>query len=157
MSHSQNNEVPELVFFSLDEPRYALHLNAVIRVIQSVEITPLPKAPDIIKGVINLSGEPVPVVDIRKLFQLPPKQIGLDQQFIVAQTKKRKIAIVVDQVTGVARLVNHKLAGAAEIQPFAAYLSGITIYDNKIILIHDLDTFLSLDEERLLDESLNYG
>jgi purine-binding chemotaxis protein CheW len=83
MSNLQNSDTSKLVLFSLEEPRYALYLSAVERVIRSVEVTPLPKAPEIVIGVINIQGEIIPVIDIRKLFHLPIHEISIDDLFII--------------------------------------------------------------------------
>lgn len=63
-----------MVGLTLDGQRYALSLAQVERVIRAVEITPLPQAPEIITGVINVRGRVIPVVDIRKRFRLPVRE-----------------------------------------------------------------------------------
>jgi purine-binding chemotaxis protein CheW len=129
-------------------------LSAVERVIRSVEITPLPKAPAIVSGVINMQGEIIPVIDIRRLFQLPVREINLEDQFIIARTSKRLVALTVDSVEGVSEIANYKVADAKDALPFADYLSGITVFENNIILINDLEKFLSLNEQKELDKAL---
>jgi purine-binding chemotaxis protein CheW len=151
----QKNDIREIVLFSIDEPRYALNLYAVERVIPSVEITPLPKAPEIVLGVINFQGEIIPVIDIRKLFRLPIREINLDDQFIIARTSKRLVALAVDSVIGVTDLINDKVTDIKASMPFADYISGVTVFENNIILINDLEKFLSLDEQQALDKILN--
>ena len=69
MSAFEQTAPDQIVVFALDEPRYALPLSAVERVVRAVEITPLPKAPEIVLGVINMQGQVVPAVDIRKRFR----------------------------------------------------------------------------------------
>ncbi len=64
-------QLNQYVVFTLDEQRYVLHLSAVKRIIRVVEITPLPKAPDIVLDVVNVEGQIIPVVNIRKRFRLP--------------------------------------------------------------------------------------
>lgn len=64
------NRLIRLVSFNLDDQKYALLLSAVIRIIRVVEITSLPKAPEIVLGVINMHGLIIPVFDIRKRFRL---------------------------------------------------------------------------------------
>ena len=59
----------EFVAFVLNDQRYALRLAVVERVVQVVEFTPLPKAPEIVLGIINFEGRVVPVVDVRKRFR----------------------------------------------------------------------------------------
>lgn len=155
MNDSQNTNAAKIVLFSLDEPRYALYLDTVIRIIQAVEITPLPKAPEIVSGVINVQGEIIPVINIRKLFRLPEHEIDLDNQFIIAKTSKRTLALLVDSVQGVSELENCEVTDAHDVFPFADFLSGITVFENNIVLINDLEKFLSLDDEKKLDEALN--
>ena len=155
MEQFQSADTSKIVLFSLDKPKYALYLYAVEQVIRSVEITSLPKAPEIVLGVINLQGEIIPVIDIRKLFRLPTHDINLEDQFIIARTSKRLVVLVVDLVIGVSELAGHQVINSNEALPFADYLLGITIYENNIILINDLEKFLSLDEQRQLDNALN--
>jgi purine-binding chemotaxis protein CheW len=157
MSNLQSTKNSKIVLFRLEEPRYALYLSAVERVIRSVEITPLPKAPETVLGIINLQGEIIPVIDIRRLFHLPTHEINLEDQFIVARTSKRLVVLVVDSVTGVSDLAHYKVTDAREAFPFADYLSGITIFENNIILINDLEKFLSLNEQQALDKALKGG
>jgi len=73
----------DIIIFSLDEPRYALPLSLVERVVRIVEITPLPKAPDIVMGVINMHGQILPVINVRRRFNLPEREIRLEDQLIM--------------------------------------------------------------------------
>jgi purine-binding chemotaxis protein CheW len=79
----------QYVVFTLDEQRYALYLHAVVRVVRIVEITPLPQTPEVIRGVVNVQGQVIPVVDIRKRFQLPEREPELGDQLIIANTACR--------------------------------------------------------------------
>jgi purine-binding chemotaxis protein CheW len=157
MNNLQNTETSKIVIFSLEEPRYALYLSAVERVIRSVEITPLPRVPEKVAGVINLQGEIVTVLDIRKIFHLPAREISLADMFIVARTSERMVALAVDSVEGVSEIENCQVADAKETLPFADYLSGVAIFKNNIILINDLEKFLSLKEQQVLDKALKGG
>ncbi|MBF8302857.1 MAG: cheW40H-4 [Candidatus Dadabacteria bacterium] len=62
------DKLNQLVVLTLDEQRYALHLSAVERIVRVVEVTPLPKAPEIVLGVVNVQGQIIPVINIRKRF-----------------------------------------------------------------------------------------
>lgn len=62
-----------LVVFRLDERRYALPLSVVERVIRAVEVTPLPKAPPIVLGAIDVQGRVVPVLNVRRRFLMPDR------------------------------------------------------------------------------------
>lgn len=154
MDYNKSDHNKKIVLFSLDEPRYALYLSVVERVVRAVEITPLPKAPDIVLGVINFQGEIIPVVDIRKRFRLSSREIDIEDQFIIARTSKRFIVLAVDSVAGVFELEDQQVIDAEVTFPYTDYLSGVAKIENNIILINDLEKFLSLDEEILLDEAL---
>lgn len=156
------NEISEIgnlkiVLFSLDNLQYALQLSAVSRVVSVVEITPLPKAPEIVMGVVNYMGEIIPVINIRKRFRLPDRDVKLEDQLIIANTKKRLVGLVVDSVTGIHELEPDQLINIEGKFPYAGYLSGIAKLENDIVLIHDLEKFLSLDEQQMLDKTLTTG
>ena len=144
----------QLVVFSLDEQRYALYLHAVERVIRAVDVTPLPEAPDIVIGVINLQGQVIPIANIRRRFSLPEREIDLSNQFIIANTSRRTVALVVDTVSEVIEPEKEKVIPAEKITPGMELIDGVIKLEDGMILIHDLDRFLSLEEETLLDQAM---
>jgi purine-binding chemotaxis protein CheW len=144
----------QIVVFTLDELLYALPLLAVVKVIHAIEIRHLPEAPEIISGIINVKGRIIPVADIRKRFGLPAREIDPDDRLIIADTGKRQIAILVDFVTGIRDLAPGQHKQAKETFPFAEHLRGVAKVDDELILIYDLEQFLSLDEEKELEHAL---
>ncbi len=148
------NAFNNLVLFTLDEQLYALHLSAVTRVVRTVEITPLPKAPEIIRGVVNVQGQVIPVVDIRKRFRLPEREQELNDQLIIASTARRSVALVVDTVDGVIEHSGQEMIPPEKILPTTEYIEGVIKLEDGLVLIHDLDTFLSLEEDKELDTAL---
>ena len=155
MNSLQLEDHMQIVVFSLDEPRYALDLSTVERVVSAVEITPLPRAPEIVLGVINMQGQVVPVVDVRKRFRLPEREVNIDDRFIIARTSRRVVALVADDVVGVQRLGDRQIVSAEQALPFAEYIKGVAKVEEDLVLIYDLDRFLSLDEEQKLDEAMS--
>lgn len=155
MDSNESQKTNKIVRFRLEEPRYAICLSEIERVIQSIEIIPLPKAPKKVLGVINVQGEVIPVIDVRSIFRLPQRALHVDDQFIIANTKKRRIALVVDEVMSVTELNDNTSSSTLKKLPYADYLSGITVIDNDVVLINDLEKFLSLDDHKVLDEALN--
>jgi purine-binding chemotaxis protein CheW len=143
-----------LVVFALDDKRYALPLSSVERVVRSVEITALPKAPEIVSGIINVQGTVIPVFNIRKRFRLPEKEIDMADQMIVAKTSSRTVSFGVDEVEGVLEWPGEKIIAGEKIHPEVEYVEGVIKLDNGMVLVHDLDRFLSLDEGRKLDNAL---
>ena len=142
------------VAFTLDEGHYALDLSAVERIIQTVEITLLPEAPDIVLGVINIHGKIIPVVNIRRRFHLPEKDIEPTNRLIIAHTLKRTVALVVDVVLGVIETPEDRVVKADTVLPGMDYVQGVVKMEDGMILIHDLNKFLSLEEEKTLDTAI---
>jgi len=142
------------VVFSLGNQRYALPLPAVDRVVRMVAITPLPKAPGIVLGVVNFQGRVIPVINMRRRFNLPEKDIALTDQLVVAHTSQRSVALVADAVHDVITSSAQSLIETENIVPGVEYVEGVVKLGDGMILIHDLDKFLSLEEERNLNQAL---
>jgi len=142
------------LIFTLEGHRYTLPLPSIDRVVPAVYITPLPKAPEVVLGVINVQGQIIPVVNLRKRFRLPEREIEPSDQFIVAHTSHRVVALSVDAVLGVSDLPEQIVISGKEIVPGMEYIAGVAKQEDGVLLIHDLDTCLSLDEEKVLDSAL---
>jgi purine-binding chemotaxis protein CheW len=145
----------QYVVFKLDEQAYCLALSCVERVIQTAAISALPKAPEIVLGILNFSGAVIPALDIRRRFNLPEKAVSTGDQFIIARTARRKVAVLVDSVTGVIEVPVGNVTAVEEITRGTEYIAGVIRLPDGMALIHDLDTFLSLEEERVLDSAIS--
>jgi purine-binding chemotaxis protein CheW len=145
----------QIVVFTLDQQLYALPLTTVVRVIHAVEITHLPKAPDIISGIVNVRGQIIPVIDVRKLFGLISRELIPDDQLIIADTGKRLVALLVEQVSGIRNITHQQHVNTKETLPFAEYIRGVVKIEDELILIYDLEQFLNLDEEKELELALS--
>ncbi|HEY4487539.1 MAG TPA: chemotaxis protein CheW [Candidatus Paceibacterota bacterium] len=143
-----------MVVLGLDDGWYALRLAAVQRVVRAVEVTPLPKAPLIVLGVINVQGQIIPVFNLRERFSLKQREIEPSNQFIIATTRTRVVALVVDTVVGVIERLENEILAPASILSDMEYVEGVTKFEDGIVFIHDLGGFLSLDEANQLDQAL---
>jgi purine-binding chemotaxis protein CheW len=117
-------------------------------------LTPLPAAPRIVLGVIDLHGSIVPVVNTRSRFGLPPRQVTPADRLVFVRTNRRRLALVVDDVDEVLEYPEDRIRRADDIVPGTDYLLGVAKLEDGLVLIHDLDTFLALGEERSLEEAL---
>lgn len=86
--------------FNLDDKIFGVAAEDVLRVSQIVEITSIPKAPKVVKGIINVMGEVVPVIDIRNRLNLPSREIHLSDYLIIIRCKNQTISIIVDGIMG---------------------------------------------------------
>lgn len=148
------NQATQIVVFALDGLQYALRLSAVERIERSAAVSPLPRAPEIILGVLNVRGRVIPVVDMRKRFRLFPRPVDARDHLILARTSRRPAALHVDEVRGVMNFGEDRLVSAQEILPHLPFVEGVVKTGEGIIFIHDLDKFLSLEEEGELSRAL---
>ena len=149
------SELAQLVVFRLDERRYALPLAVVERVVRAVEVTPLPKASPIVLGAINVHGRVLPVLNVRKRFLMPEREIGPADWFLLAHTARHTVVLVVDESEGVVERTQAEVVLSTQIVPDLDHFPGVLRLDDGLVLIHDLETFLSLDEARALDEAMD--
>jgi purine-binding chemotaxis protein CheW len=144
----------QLIIFTLSDQRYAVPLSTVERVVRVADVTALPKAPDSILGVVNVQGRVTPVIDIRQRFHLPKRELAVRDQMLIAHTARRSVVLVVDAVTGVLDYSEQEIVGAQDVLPGIEYVEGVIRLEDGLILIHDLDRFLSIEEEMALDQAM---
>ena len=144
----------ELVIFMLDRQPYAVELATVHRVVYAAEVTPLPHAPPVILGVINVYGQLMAVVNLRRRFGLPEREIDLSDQFVIVDTPTRRVALVVDAVIGIRTVPRQNILAGNEISAELHHVQGIAKVADDMIFIQDLDRCLSLQEEKILDDAL---
>jgi purine-binding chemotaxis protein CheW len=102
----------ELCTFCIAGEDYAVDIMRVREIINPLPLTPVPRAPAFVEGVIRLRSEVIPVVDVRKRFGLPAAPPTRKTKFIVVRIGGRRIALVVDEVTEVVRLERSQIRPA---------------------------------------------
>ena len=102
----------ELCTFRIGGEDYAVDIMRVREIINPLPVTPVPRAPAFIEGVIRLRSEVIPVVDVRKRFALPPVPPTRKTKYLVVRIGDRRLALVVDEVTEVVRLAREEIRPA---------------------------------------------
>lgn len=131
-----------------------MRLDSVERVVRAAAITPLPKAPEIVLGILDLQGQIIPVINLRKRFRLPEREIRSTDQFVVARTGTLTLALVVDSTESVMELTDREAILPDDILTGMVYLEGVTRTKDGLVLIHDLESLLFAAEEELLAQAL---
>ena len=148
-------ETAQWLVFYLDEGRYALPLAAVDRIVRAVHVTPMPGAPSIILGAIDVQGRVLPVFNIRRRFGLPERSVAPSDHFLIAHTARRTVVLVIDAAQGVVGHAATAVTEGANVARDLEHIRGVIQLDDGLVLIHDLEQFLSPDEARLLDEAMS--
>jgi purine-binding chemotaxis protein CheW len=144
----------EVLVFEVAGQTYGLPSGDVLELVRAVAITPLPGAPPVIEGVVNVRGRVLPVLDVRARFRLPTKALELSDHFIVAAAGARGVILRVDRATHLALVDEATVQPPQTLGPSATYVAGVVKLDDGLVLIHDLATFLSAAEAASLDEAL---
>ena len=143
-----------LILLTVDGQTYALHLEAVDRILRMVAVTPLPGAPDAVEGVINIQGEVVPVVSIRRRLGLAERTAGAADSLLVARARSRRLAIIAESVLGVVERPADAIVSTGDLAQRVRHIEGVLKTSDGLVLIQDLDRFFSPEEERSLDLAL---
>jgi purine-binding chemotaxis protein CheW len=143
------------VVFCLETGRYALPLSAVDRIVRAVYVTPLPLAPDVVLGAIDVEGQVMPVFNLRRRFQLPERALDPADHFLIARTARGAVVLVIDSAQGLLDCPSSPMIDAQNVAPNLGHISGVIQLDDGLVLIQDLEHFLSPDEARTLDEAMN--
>jgi purine-binding chemotaxis protein CheW len=139
----------------LDTLTLALPLVNVDRVIMAVAVQPLPRAPKLVLGIINLAGKIIPVFNLRRRLGLPEHAVAASDCFIIAHSATRPLALVVDRVSIASDLAPGQIVTSPDILPELGPTAGIAKLDGELTLIHDLNQFLNLAEDATLTRALN--
>jgi purine-binding chemotaxis protein CheW len=143
-SEQENEDLLQYVTFLVGGETYGISVMKVQSINEMSEITQVPKARSFIKGVINLRGAVIPVIDMRKKFGLPEKEYALNVILIV-EVKERLIGMIVDSVSDVVGIA------ASNIQTNINYsgkveknsMEGVGRIGESLIILLDVETFLN--------------
>ena len=143
----------QLVIFRLSMEEYGLPITKVQEINRLVPITKLPQTPAFMEGIINLRGRIIPVIDLRKRFQLPIMEHNDDTRIIIVEVNGQTVGITVDAVNEVVCL------DATSIEPpppsfvlDSQYIHGIGKLDERLIILLDINKILTSQEEIVLKQ-----
>ena len=139
---SKEQETLETVILKTDRQLYGLPLKNVVEIIRMVAITPIPEAGRGIEGVINLRGEVVPVLDLRKCLGLEVKPYTLNTHIIITQTDGRNLGLVVDGVAKVADIPKHNIRPSQQLSPSSKHILGVAKTGDGLLIILKIASIL---------------
>ena len=144
----------KLVTFLLDNRTFALPLSSVIGFVRAVAVEELPGAPDSITGLINYSGDVIPVVNLRKIFSLEEIEILPEHYFLLVDTGTRSVALHVNHPGEVLESDDYQIREADELMVASLPIKGAVILIGNLTLIPDIERLLSSEEEQQLIAAL---
>lgn len=144
-----------LTFFLANE-EYGLQILAVHEIIGMMPVTRVPRTPNFIRGVINLRGKVIPIIDLRSRFGMDPIEQTDNSCMIVVKLRTVQVGLVVDKVSEVVDIADSDIE---DIPAFGSdldtdYLLGIAKSNGRVKLLLDIDQVLSFHEVRQLDATV---
>lgn len=165
---SEKNEAGEtiqLVVFELDKEEYAVEITDLQEIKKMTDITPIPNAPKFIRGIFNLRGKIIVVVDLEKRFNLVrDNERGLEENLIITEVNENSFGVIVDRVTEIINVAKSSIQAAPALvssKIHADYIKGVVVLqgaekkndneediDSRLIVM--LDLMKMLQEKELL-------
>jgi purine-binding chemotaxis protein CheW len=139
----------QLVVFTLAKEHYGVRIAVVESIIKLQPITAVPCSPAFVEGVTNLRGRVLPVIDLRKRFNLPAEESTKDTRIVVVEMSGTLVGMIVDAVSEVLRVPAESVEPPSPIMTTvdSAFITGIAKVGERLIILLDLEKVLSPEEK----------
>jgi len=139
----------QLVVFKLGLEEYGVNILQVQEIKRITEITRVPHTPEYIKGVINLRGSVLPVIDLKIRLNLPQQVSTEDGRIIIVKVKEISVGMMVDAVSEVMTINEENIDSPNVVAGSVAanYLSGVGKLDNRLLILLNLETIIGIGQE----------
>lgn len=143
-----SDELLQLVSFKIGSEEFGVDILKVQEINRMVEITKVPQAPMYVEGVINLRGKVIPIVDLRKRFNLEVKEYDKDTRIVVVDISGNIMGMVVDSVSEVLRLPSDTIEPPPEIVTGinSEYIKGVAKLEDRLLIFLDLSKVIDVNE-----------
>ncbi len=151
----QKEKLMQLVGFIIGEELFGVDILKVQEIIKETPITPIPDSPEFIEGVINLRGNIIPVIDLRKRLKLLQKEKAERSWIIILNINNRVTGFIVDSVTQVLKVQSNQIMPPPEIVAAGLknqYITGVCKIDERMLILLDFNRILLVEEIKKLNE-----
>jgi purine-binding chemotaxis protein CheW len=146
---SYSSSEVQLVVFKLGREEYSVSILQVQEIKRITDITRVPHTPDYIKGVINLRGSVLPVIDLKKRLNLPQQMSTEDTRIVIVKVGELSVGMIVDAVSEV-MTINQENIDSPDVvagSVAASYLSGVGKLDNRLLILLNLEEIIGVGQE----------
>jgi len=148
MEHAKAEQELQLVTFRLANEEYGLPITKVREINRLVPVTKLPQTPSFMEGIINLRGIIIPVIDLRKRFEMSITAHDDDTRIIIVDIRGQIVGVIVDAVKEVVRLNMGDIEPSPVTVAVATeYIEGVGKIGDRLIILLDIDRILTNQEE----------
>ncbi len=150
--NKENSKINSFLSFKLGDEEFAAHVGKVLNILEMTKITEVPRAPEYMKGVINLRGTVLPVIDTRIKFGMPATEYTTNTCIIVLDIdmdgESIHVGALVDSVQAVLEFDNASIMPAPSIgsKYRSEFIEGVVNVEDKFIMLLNMDAVFSSDE-----------
>ncbi|MTI48582.1 chemotaxis protein CheW [Sporosalibacterium faouarense] len=143
----------QYVVFKLGNEEYGIDIMNVREIVPHQESIKVPNAPKFVSGIINFRGKVIPIVDLKKRFDLLEKEIDGNTRIIVINLDDRQIGFIVDEASQTIRLEDKDVDPAPDIVSSIErrYITGVGKKEDRLIILIDLEKVLTEEEKEKIE------
>lgn len=144
----QLNALSRYLTFFVDGEQYGVDISRIKEIIAPINITHIPKTPVYVKGVINLRGSVIPVVDVRLKFGMEEKEMDMESAIIIYEVNKVSIGFIVDNVEDVLSIDSKNISDSPSFGTGidTSFIESVAEVDNEVIMLLNLEKIFEADE-----------
>jgi len=150
LEEDEDDGLMQLVGFGVGRERFGVDILAVQEIIRSTDVTPVPNSPSFVEGVINLRGDIIPVIDLRKRLSLLLEGSSIEKNWVlILSIGNRVVGFIVDNVSEVMKISEDEIDPPPAIVIAGLenqYIRGVCEIDKKLLIILDFDSILFNEE-----------
>lgn len=149
-----NDKDKKVVVFKIDDDEYATSVEQVERILENETITKIPDSPEFLVGVINYQGRIIPIIDLKKRFNLNSKSVNQNSKIILAKDTKGDIGLIIDSVSQIVDISSDSISEPPDVISgiIKKYIKAIIKLDKKIIIYINLSEILEFSEKNNINE-----
>lgn len=153
----EDTQKDKFLTFRLAEEEYGIEICHVTEIVGMQKITTLPDMPDYVKGMINLRGKVIPVLDVRTRFKIPARDYDNRTCIVVVNINDSSVGLVVDTVRDVANIPEKEIEPPSQIQKKTgnSFIKGMGKVGDEVKILLDVDKLLYEKELEQISSAVN--
>ncbi len=147
------SQASQFVGFQLAEQEYLFRIEQIREVVIIKQVTKVPQVPEYVEGVANLRGMIIPIINLRKLFELEPRSADDETRTIIVNVGHRSMGCTVDSVSQVLRIADDQIRPAPEtvVSGKASYVAGFARLQGRLMILLDINELLNPEKLSQID------
>ena len=154
VARRQSDEILQLVSFQIGTEEFGVDILKVQEINRMVDITKVPRSPEFVEGIINLRGKVIPIIDLRKRFNMELSAHDKNTRIVVVDIEGQTMGMVVNSVSEVLRIPASTIEPTPDVETSveSEYIRDVAKLDNRLLIHLDLSRILSGEERHVLTE-----